>query len=74
MISLKDTPAVNPLTFDTSKEPSAPLAEYERQAMLTRLAQIAVAVGHPTWTAKQLQALLRERAELQRKLATDDSR
>ena len=28
---------MNPLTVDTPKKPSAPLAEYERQAMLARL-------------------------------------
>ena len=65
---------MNPLPLDTSVQPSAPLTDDERNAIQRRLAQIDVALGHPAWTAQQLDALLRERAGLQRKVHAADSR
>jgi hypothetical protein len=64
---------MNPLSLETSVKPSSPLAAYQRNAILKRLAQIAVALGHSTWTAEQLAALVREQTELQRTLAADES-
>jgi CheY-like chemotaxis protein len=46
------------------------LTAFERNALQKRLGQIAVALGHPRWTAKQLAALMQERAELESKLAS----
>jgi hypothetical protein len=45
------------------------LTAFERNALQKRLGQIAVALGHQRWTAKQSAALMREREELERKLA-----
>jgi hypothetical protein len=42
------------------------LAEYERNAVRKRLAQIAVALGHPRLPAEQFAALIRERKRLER--------
>jgi hypothetical protein len=47
------------------------IGTYERDAVRARLAQIAVALGHPRLTAKQSAALIRERTELGRTLAAD---
>jgi hypothetical protein len=49
-------------------EDAVQLVWHERDAVLKRLKQIAVALGHPRWTAKQAAALIREQAELERKL------
>jgi len=64
---------MNPLILDPSVRPSAPLTDDERDAIQKRLAQIDVAIGHPSWTAEQLAAFVREQASLQRALAADDS-
>jgi hypothetical protein len=55
---------MNPVYVDER----APLTAYERSAVLKRLSQIAVALGHPRRTTSQAVVLLRERAELERKL------
>jgi two-component system, OmpR family, response regulator len=52
---------------------SVPLMTHERNAVLKRLAQIEVVLGHPRLTAQQSAALIRERAKLERKLAAVDS-
>jgi hypothetical protein len=57
---------MNPVCVDQR----VPLTEFERSALQKRLGQIAVALGHPKWTAEQLAALIRERAELESKLAS----
>jgi hypothetical protein len=49
------------------------LTQYERNAVIKRVAQIAVAIGHPQRSAEQIAALLRERASLESTLAADDS-
>jgi CheY-like chemotaxis protein len=72
--SARRTPAVmNPLRLDASAEGSLPLMTRERTSALKRLGEISVALGNPTWTPKQSAALLRERAELELALTTDDS-
>ncbi|HTU24305.1 MAG TPA: hypothetical protein VMF30_02835, partial [Pirellulales bacterium] len=60
--------------FHPPGKTAKPLAAYERAAIEKRMAQIAVAVGHPTRSAEQVAALERERADLQRELADDDAR
>jgi hypothetical protein len=64
---------MNLLSLQTPVKPSSPLAAYERNAILKRLSQIAVALGHSAWTAEQLVALVREQTELRRTLAADES-
>ena len=65
---------MNPLTCDPTFKPSAPLTSYERDAILKRRRTVAVALGHPTWTAEQSAALTREKAELEQTLAAEASR
>ncbi|HEX4142361.1 MAG TPA: hypothetical protein VHY91_02330 [Pirellulales bacterium] len=74
MIRSKDTAVMNPLHSETPAKASAPLTEFERNAIEQRLVQIAVALGHPTWTVEQWRLLIRQQAELQRTLAAADSR
>jgi hypothetical protein len=64
---------MNPVYVDASVKPAAPLTSHEREALVKRLAQINVALGHPTWTAGQLAAFVRERATLERTLAANDA-
>ncbi len=72
--SARRTPSVmSPLCLETSANRTVTLTTHERKAAVKRLAQIAVALGHPSWTAQQSAALLRERAELELALASDDS-
>jgi len=45
-----------------------PLSDHEHNAILKRLKQIAVALGRPTLTSEQLEALVEERWALVSKL------
>jgi hypothetical protein len=53
-------------------KPAPRLRAYERDAIIKRLAQIEVAIGHPQRTAEQKSAIVRERTELERTLAADN--
>jgi hypothetical protein len=62
---------MNPQTLETVVQLTAKMGDHERTAVRKRLAQIAVAVGHPKLTSKQLAALFGERTKLERALAAD---
>jgi hypothetical protein len=63
----------NLLHFHRTAKPTATLKTHERNLIVKRLSQIEVALGHPQWTPEQLESFMRERAELQRELAADES-
>jgi hypothetical protein len=46
---------------------------HERAAVRERLKQIGVAIGHPKLTTAQLEALMRERVQLERALVGEES-
>ena len=61
------------LNFNSRTNRTAKLTLHERDSALKRLAQISVAIGHPQRTPEQIEALHRERAELEQTLAADES-
>ena len=57
------------ISHELEKRQPVLLASHERIAVRTRLAQIAVVIGHPRLTSEQLAALIRERKKLEHTLA-----